>query len=377
MSLDKFKGCLIGGAAGDALGYEIEFWGNHQIFDTYGPQGIQEYELNYGEALISDDTQMTLFTAVGLLNEAAKSVENEKYSMLPLLGIWDAYYEWYQMQYNGIHTKSDPKVLKRRKTWLFHILELRERRAPGMACMGSLRGKIPGSIEDPINNSKGCGGVMRVAPVGLFFNRFPEKEDRIAEVNYIAAGAAALTHGHPLGYLTAAVLAHIVNRIACGGCTYGDSLKDIILESMDYLQKLYPETAYSKTLCDLLQKAMELTENGKDDLENITELGEGWVAEETLAIAIYCALKYQDDFSKAICVSVNHKGDSDSTGAVTGNILGAWIGYEQIPAKWKKNLECHNTIVKVAEDLYRSKEVMETKIADDTWKKRYLEMEKI
>lgn len=373
MSLDKFKGCLIGGAAGDALGYEIEFWDNAQIFDTYGSQGIQEYKLHYGEAIISDDTQMTLFTAVGLLNEAAKWVENDKYTMLPLLGIWNAYYEWYQMQ-NGIHKRNDLKILNKRKTWLFHIPEMGERRAPGMACMGSLGGKIPGSIEEPINNSKGCGGVMRVAPVGLFLNRTPEKEDRIAEVNYIAAGAAALTHGHPLGYLTAAALAHIVNRITCGRCERGDSLKDIILESMDYLQKLYPETAYSKILCDLMQKAMELTENGKDDLENITELGEGWVAEETLAIAIYCALKYQDDFSKAICVSVNHKGDSDSTGAVTGNILGAWIGYEQIPDKWKKNLECHGIILKIAEDLYRSKEIMETKFADDKWKERYLEM---
>ena len=80
-------------------------------------------------------------------------------------------------------------------------------------------------------------------------------------------------------------------------------------------------------------------------------LGEGWVAEETLAIAIYCSVKYQDDFSKALCVAVNHDGDSDSTGAVTGNILGAYLGYEKIPAQWKENLECADVIDEIALDL--------------------------
>ena len=92
-------------------------------------------------------------------------------------------------------------------------------------------------------------------------------------------------------------------------------------------------------------------ENDAGDLENIHALGEGWVAEETMAIAIYCALKYQHDFSKAIIVSVNHKGDSDSTGAVTGNILGALVGYEAIEDKWKKNLELHDVILEMADDL--------------------------
>ena len=76
-----------------------------------------------------------------------------------------------------------------------------------------------------------------------------------------------------------------------------------------------------------------------DELDAIRQLGEGWVAEETAAIAVYCALRYADDFERAIIASVNHSGDSDSTGAVTGNILGAYLGYSAIPEKFLDNLE--------------------------------------
>ena len=66
-SLDKFKGCLLGGAAGDALGYAVEFLDEPGIVKKYGKNGITSYDLSDGKALISDDTQMTLFTANGML----------------------------------------------------------------------------------------------------------------------------------------------------------------------------------------------------------------------------------------------------------------------------------------------------------------------
>ena len=87
------------------------------------------------------------------------------------------------------------------------------------------------------------------------------------------------------------------------------------------------------------------------DLDAIHQLGEGWVGEETLAIAIYCALRHENDFDKALTASVNHRGDSDSTGSVTGNILGAYLGLQTIPEKYLKNLELRKTIMMVAERL--------------------------
>src|SRR5215510_9077630 len=101
-----------------------------------------------------------------------------------------------------------------------------------------------------------------------------------------------------------------------------------------------------------MEKAIKLSNSGKNDIEAISELGEGWVAEETLAIALYCSLKYINDFEKAIIVSVNHSGDSDSTGSVTGNIMGAIHGYQKLPEKFISNLELKEIIMEIADDLY-------------------------
>ena len=126
---------------------------------------------------------------------------------------------------------------------------------------------------------------------------------------------------------------------------------------------------------DIINHAIQLSTNQLDDLDNIHALGEGWVAEETLAIAIYCSLKYQNDFSAGIIAAVNHKGDSDSTGAVTGNILGALLGYEAIEDKWKENLELHDVILEVADDLCHGCQMGEYSSYDDPdWTRKYINM---
>ena len=106
---------------------------------------------------------------------------------------------------------------------------------------------------------------------------------------------------------------------------------------------------------ELAELAIELAHNDAPDLQNLSELGEGWVGEEALAVALYCALKYIDNFEQAMIASVNHGGDSDSTGAVTGNILGAALGYEAIPQFYKDDLEMHDLILHMADDLFDGK----------------------
>ena len=168
-----------------------------------------------------------------------------------------------------------------------------------------------------------------------------------------ATQAAAITHGHSLGYMPAAMLCHIISRIVF---PEGEQkkLKDIVIEAKDTISELFRGDEHLDELLELVNDAVALSENGKSDLDNIHWLGEGWVAEETLAIAIYCALRYQNDFSKGIIAAVNHDGDSDSTGAVTGNILGALIGYDAIEEKWKTNLELHDLIIEMADSICKS-----------------------
>lgn len=339
MDLDKCKGCLIGGAIGDALGYPVEFLRADEIFDKYGPDGIQEFHLSKGKALISDDTQMTLFTASGLLQCSDRVGED---------GIMDqcrtfvrlAYLKWLETQegsddFHGNHEHS----------WLMDIPELYNLRAPGTTCLSALEEGGQGTVENPLNTSKGCGGVMRVAPVGLFLPKFCED---IKLVDAAGAEMAAITHGHSLGYIPAAALVHII-----AGCVFSeDSLEDIVWDAVETIDELYSDDAHIDEFHNIMDKAVELAHMDMDDLEAIGKLGEGWVAEETLAIAVYCCLKYEDDFESAVVAAVNHDGDSDSTGAVTGNILGAYLGYNEIPEKYIDNLELKDVILKMAEVLY-------------------------
>ena len=121
-----------------------------------------------------------------------------------------------------------------------------------------------------------------------------------------------------------------------------------------------------------MNKAVWSARGNMDDLAAIRELGEGWVAEETLAIAVYCAIRYQQDFRKAITVSVNHDGDSDSTGAVTGNILGAYLGFEKIPLKYIEPLELKEVIEEIAVDLYEDCKMSEYgNYHDEKWYAKY------
>lgn len=200
-------------------------------------------------------------------------------------------------------------------------------------------------IRAHLNDSKGCGGIMRIAPVGLLLD-----PGSIQDLDYEAAQIAAITHGHSLGYMSSAVLAHIVHE-----CAYDRSekhLSDIVTEARDQVVFMFKDDKHINELKDIIDMAIDLSSNDKTDIENIHMLGEGWVAEETLAIAVYCALRYSNDFSGGIVAAVNHKGDSDSTGAVTGNILGAYLGSDAIDDKWKKDLDLYDVILEIASDLY-------------------------
>ena len=103
---------------------------------------------------------------------------------------------------------------------------------------------------------------------------------------------------------------------------------------------------------ELVSLAILYSSNEKTDVENVEALGGGWVGEEALAISLYCSLRHFDNFENAVIAAVNHGGDSDSTGAITGNILGAAVGYDVIPEHFKTDLELHNIILHMADDLF-------------------------
>jgi ADP-ribosylglycohydrolase len=366
---NKIRGSLIGGAAGDALGYAVEFDRLPEIRQRYGEWGITAYALDaHGKAIVSDDTQMTLFTANGLLNMQTQAcLYGEK--TLPTPFIIRAYDDWYATQVD-LPKSHDTEGAERQYTWLYNVPELHHERAPGMTCISALR-EAHGDpyYEDTDNNSKGCGGVMRVAPVGLF-NGFADSPEKVIDT---ALRTSAITHGHSLGMLPSCVLAELVRHIVYDDPKPNATLKDAVLHSIQTVAAIYRQSYYWNDLATLLEQSIERAENAEPDTENIEALGEGWVAEETLAIAIYCALRHAEDFSDGIIAAVNHDGDSDSTGSITGNILGAWLGFDTIEQKWLDNLEMKEVILTVADDLCDGCPMdRSVDYTDDVWLDKYV-----
>lgn len=246
----RVRGCLLGGAIGDALGAPIEFDSADGIRQRFGPSGLTGLvPLDGRIGAVTDDTQLTLFTVDGLIRARTGGTE-------PAAELWSAYRRWLATQ-DGSAAGPAPG-------WLFGQRWLHARRAPGQACLSGLAGGVPGRLDAPRNpDSKGCGAVMRSAAVSSRF----------------AAGTPSMS-----------VLA---------------------------------------------------------------ALGEGWVADEALAIGLYCALTCTEpgEVREALLLAVNHSGDSDSTGSICGNLLGALFGEEALPPDWVVVVEGRDTITRLADDL--------------------------
>ncbi len=207
---------------------------------------------------------------------------------------------------------------------------------------------------------------MRVAPIGIFSAAHPKSLD-LEHAGYLAGYAAEITHKHPLSTFSSMALAMIVADCMAHDKIDRAKFRFIVSDRVFKLLGLYfKDNRYLTELSGLITKALTLAESEKADTDAIRELGEGWVAAETLAIAIFSVLRYIDDFEKCVCCAVNHDGDSDSTGAVAGNIIGAILGYSAIPKKYLVNLELHDVVVSIADDLggFSSPEQMKERYAN-------------
>ncbi len=326
----SFRGCLLGGAIGDALGAPVEFLKSMgEIRAKFGINGLTDYASAYGRTgAITDDTQMTLFTADALIRAEHRSVGKGICS--PPHVAYHAYLRWLRTQ--GGH---DPNAASNPDWdgWLVSLPALHARRAPGTTCLHALESGRMGTRRECINDSKGCGGVMRVAPVGL-----------VAEDAFVlGSDFAAITHSHPTGWLSAGYFAQLVQELANG--------TDLAEAARAVLEPLKRADGNEETLAAVV-RALALADRGAATEESVASLGEGWVAEEALSIGLYCALK-AETFSDGVLLAVNHGGDSDSTGSITGNILGILHGEEGVPTRWLDRLELREVITDLADDLWR------------------------
>ncbi|BBN13835.1 hypothetical protein Mp_6g06810 [Marchantia polymorpha subsp. ruderalis] len=382
MKRAQFRGCLLGGACGDALGAKVEFVTQSvTIFRKYGPTGIRDIGMNYNVVGgVTDDTQMTLFTAEGLISallpilisqrgDKSAATDQTPDSTNPLFeaenyvpAVHQSYLRWLKTQGVNCNSPASRREVVE-KGWLILQQALHSRRAPGNTCLQALMSGDVGSTRNIINDSKGCGGVMRVAPCALIvsagFADIP-KDQQLQLAFQLACAAAAITHTHASGWLSAGCLSSIILCVLCG-----DSLERAVEQTItllkkepkhkECLRKIEEATKLSKIFA---KRSLEIEEKDASALkqelalEHIEMLGEGWVGEEALGISLYCSLISQDDFETAVCYSVNHGGDSDSTGAITGNILGALLRDTAIPVRWSKVVELRDVLQEVSDDLF-------------------------
>ena len=357
VSKDNYTGCLVGGAIGDALGAPIEFLSISQIKMKFGSKGIvdyMEFENNVGE--FTDDTQMTLFTAEALLRAYHRAMLKGIGGALSEIA-YESYLRWLHTQNIGINPENykhgSRNILN---GWLINQKALYKQRAPGNACISSLRSGLAGTIDKPINDSKGCGTVMRIAPVGLMYYGDAKTSFQIA------CELSAITHGHSTGILSAGFFASIISDLSVG-----IELKKAISKAKVILKKY---DKHSETL-NAIEAALNLFKKTKIGIaEDIEKLGQGWTAEQALSMAIYSSLVFENDFENGVLYSVNHSGDSDSTGSITGNILGLINGIDKIPQKWINNLRYSEIVEQIACDLHIGVKG-DYYISDDDWWEKY------
>ncbi len=316
-------GCLLGGAVGDALGAPVEFLAWEQIRQQFGECGIVDFVPAYGQlGAITDDTQMMLFTAEGLLRAHVRGAADEGRT---LGAIHQALLRWLLTQGERAATKVGTDG------WLFAERRLWSRRAPGNTCLSALRASHQFG-ELAANDSKGCGGVMRVAPCAFF----PAAFDTAAESSH-------LTHGHPTGYQAAGLFADILARIWAEGISLAEATRASLT--------IHGDKPGMEETRQIVEQVLGLHEEGlRPTPRRIERLGGGWVAEEALAIGLWCALA-ADSLEQGIVWAVNHSGDSDSTGLIAGHFLGLIHGSDAIPACWLDKLELREVIEQVARDL--------------------------
>lgn len=359
----RIHGCLLGGALGDSLGYAIEFDSITAIRGRFGEAGLRGFEALDGGSHFSDDTQMTLYTVDGLVE--ALEWANSGVGADANACLWLAYLRWLDTQ--GV--PAPERAPRPQPRWIDEQPVLRHRRAPGNTCLSGLATGEMGTVYRPVNpDSKGCGTVMRSAPFGLI-PHIP------AEYVYkLSADAASLTHGHPSARQSAGVFSLLIHSLIQG--------HGLVEAAQAAVHRVESDAEAAPELRERLAAALRLA--GRDGADTgtrpvlnpedlVSELGEGWVAEEALAVGLYAVLATApgaspadapadssagqsaadpvEHFKAAIALAINHSGDSDSTGSIAGNILGAHYGEDCLPADWLGALEAPEVIRGMASQL--------------------------
>ena len=323
-------GSLYGLAYGDAMGKPTEFLEVAEIITRFPPNGPRDLP-GRTTALVTDDTQMALAVADGLLVALTHGPLTAASFEPPVRG---RFLSWWQSPDND--------------------------RAPGMTCLNACAAMAGGASwsDASIIGSKGCGANMRVTPIALPDGLSDEDRAGAAQLQ------AAMTHGHPTA-LTASELTMFAVRWALDGVPLAD-LPTRLRERCISQRRIYRADWLGAFSDRAQQEPDEFIARGWDEclavLENLDRAlaapnrdadpclatGAGWIAEEALATALHCVLLHPDDPVAALSRAATTSGDSDSIAALAGAITGAAHGMSGWPPEWKERIEYGSELRRLA-----------------------------
>ena len=353
---DRIRGAMIGCAAGDALGYPVEALSEAAIAERYGLRGITDYDLDEnGTARITADTQLMLLSANGILFAHTRGALRG--IMAPVYKYFDAFYmDWYRLQ-------TTERASRSRVGWISAYPSLSSQRAPSPTSMRVFSSGKFGSMDEPVNDSKGSGCLLRAVPIGLSYSRDP---NRIVE---LGANTAALTHGNEVAWMASGALALIISLIIHQEL----SITEAVNKTLKVLDESFPNSStVVYELSRTIRSAVSLASSASSDLDAIHALGKGWAADEALAIGLLCALRHENDIAGAITFAANHCGDSNNTAAIAGTLVGARIGFNAIPDRFVDRLELVDVILELADDVTADCPMYDWGPSNPVWEHKYI-----
>lgn len=354
MDTSAYRGCLLGLAVGDAMGFTVDGKAWDEICADYGPNGLLGYDLVNGCADVTSYTQLAAFVGNGLLLGITRGKgEYLRYITLSLR-------EWARNQ--NFH--RDPE---RSHCWIAKPKALRLHLNRDARMLDALRFENLGTPEDPKNRNEGPGVLTPAIAIGLFFD--PARMEP-ARIGTLAAQTAALTHGDPEAILSAVVLAYSI----AGILRQPDMpVREHITKAVAVMEHQFRESfpLPASQLAARIDRAMKLAENSELPPRNAMEQLGCTTAAECLAGAVYAAVVCHDDFDNAMITAVNHSGFSAATGAVTGALLGAHLGDTTLPDFYLDGLACAPELKILADDLAQGSPA--AGLFDDDWDQKYVQ----
>lgn len=356
-----YRGCLLGLAVGDAMGYTVDTKSWAHIQEDYGPNGLMGYDLVNGYADVTSHAQLAAFTATGLLMGMTRGQINGK--MAPFV----RYAALAQREWATSQRRYDQP--QRIYCWVYRVPELRRRRCTDTRMLDTLNRDTLGSPEEPTNRYDSPGALATAVAVGMFADRNRMAQE---EIDRLGAESVALTHGSPVAFLSGAWVAHLVSNLLRDSGTPLEILMEEACEAVgNQFGREYAPAA--KELRLLVMKAVAMARDRNMAPREVMEQLECESCTQVLAGAVYASLLCQEDFDSAMILAVNHSGRSAAVGCLTGAILGARMGAEALPEFYLESLEAARVLLELADDLVQGCPMVRgNRLFDGDWDRKYL-----